>query len=87
MLTAQGSEGKKKKQTRSEEKNQDRGTAVRKTYTLKITVIVSSSKGQITKRSSNLVYGKQVNKIRKDALTDTHHQPDFFYEHQVLEKR
>lgn len=68
----------KEKKNRSEEKNQDRGTAVRKTYTLKISVIVSSSKGQITKRSSNPLYGKQVNKIRKDALTDTHHQPDFF---------
>lgn len=75
----------KKKKTGARRKTKTEGQQSEKP-TLKITVIVSSSKGQITKRSSNIVYGKQVNKIRKDALTDTHHQPDFFYEHQVLEK-
>lgn len=47
-------------------------------YTLQISVIASSSKGQITKRNSNPVHGEQVNKIRKGVLTDTQHQPDFF---------
>lgn len=48
VLTAQGSKGNK---NRGKEKNQDRGTAVRKSYTLKISVIVSTSKGQIAKQA------------------------------------
>lgn len=75
VLTEQGSEGNK---NRGKEKNQDRATAVRKTYTLKISIIVSSSKGKITKRNNDPVYGKSADKVRNDVLTDTQHQPDFF---------